>query len=294
MGKVNLKFSKLIFYVFISLVMVSTNCDSAKHIETASDATRFRLIVSKMYMDPNNDNDIKLGGGGWGGDVIIRINENPIKINSYGGVLFEITHWVKPGENVLSFSGSMSKNLYFKIFSIGEELRVKKTIAAGFVKPEEINRYEKEFSIVSQYTPAFYRSEAIKKESRYELQLVAKIKKLHDMLADHDEDSFVQMMSGGANIWSKKIGASKQIKIKEKEMRETFFKHSNAKVEDLKLSELKIIWGNQSVLVYEGFDQPNSNLRDPYLFKVVMPDGKINYISPICLVFLNDKWIVWD
>jgi hypothetical protein len=289
MGKV--KFKTLKFHFVILFIIVIVNCANKENSMPATSINRYRLIVGSIPMDPNNDADIKLGGAGWGGNAIIEINENPVKIGSSGGISFEISHWVKPGNNKLSFRGVISENLYYKILTVGSDHRSKNVLTAGIVKPNEIDNYIKEFSITSAYTPPFYMKDAIKKK---ESLIIEKIKKLHNMLVDHDGDSFIQAMSEGPGLWSKKLNVTDLIEMKKKDIRNAFFENLKIKVKDLNLSELKIIWGKRSVLVYEGFDHPDSNLRDPYLFEFEKPEGRKRYFSPLCLVFIDNEWIVWD
>jgi hypothetical protein len=283
------QYLSLLLIIILCVVNVNCTCDKKATVENMN----FQLVVSKMYMDPNN-NDIRVGGGGWGGDVVIRINNNPVKINSYGGILFEISHWVKPGRNLLSFNGMTSVDLYYKILTTGIDNKSRKILAAGVVKPTDINEYNKIFSISAEYLPVFYRSDEFAKDKNNEIQIIEKIKRLHEMLTNNDENLFVKTISKGPRIWCKKRGSCDLISIKEENIRKTFFNNSILKVKGLDISNLKLVWGQQSVLVYEGFDYPDSNLRDPYLFQFEESDGSKKYFAPLCFVLIDNEWIAWD
>ena len=89
------------------------------------------------------DKSISIGGNSWGGRIFIKINGNPIQTIEYGGALIEVSQWVRPGNNVLSFDGNITNNFYYKIIEMTNAVNIKKVYAADVIKPEDINDYKK-------------------------------------------------------------------------------------------------------------------------------------------------------
>lgn len=291
-----IKNKDIINYVILSVIVLIGlgfgNCstDAGGNIENDRD---YRLLISNMPMDLYDDSDIKIGGGSWGGNVVVKINNNPVNMGEFGGKIFKISHWVKNGKNILSFSGIISENLYYKLLMFKVNNKVAKVISADKVTPEEINHHTKEFNIVTNYQSKFY-FKKINKNAKNEERLIKKILLIRELLIKGEESAFINIISKGPRVWADNLKENNLIENKIRGLREQYFLEKNIMIVPIEPNEFKIIWGDQSVIVLSGYRKIWDDFKKPYLYKITNKDGQIKHFPPLYMVYLDDEWVVWQ
>jgi hypothetical protein len=277
----------LILLLFITGFGLKSESDPDKAV------VRFGIVVGCAPMSLSDDSDIKIGGGKWGGNVIINVNDNPVEMMEYGGAIIEISSWVKPGMNVLSFSGNAKRKIYYKIIKYGKMSNIEKVLLAGVVRPEEIKNYRINLEFETNCVPEFYKVKSPERHYKKKELIVEKINKMHKALVDGDESTFVKMVSEGPVILCNGIRNRFANERNEKEIRESFFSGNIMGYDEFRAADINVVWGDRSAFVYTGFNKVWKDIREPFLFKMKNKDGETILFPPIHLVFINDRWIVW-
>jgi len=152
----NLHTRMKLFSTIIGISIISIFFLNACMHKNLKRVKNYYIVISNQPMDLDNDETFIMGGSSWGGRILIKINDNPIQTIEYGGALIEISQWVRPGNNILSFEGEVTHNFYYKIIDMVNVTNIKKIYAADIIKPGSVKEYKKNFKLTSNYIPEFF------------------------------------------------------------------------------------------------------------------------------------------
>jgi hypothetical protein len=292
-------------FIFICISFIACRNNSSESANHLPENPKYYIAIGTVEMNLENKDDLKVGGGHWGGSVAIYINNNPMKIMTNGGTLAYLTYYIKPGENIISLKGSASENIYLKIVEMSKPemnkpMVVKKVFLADKIPPESINDYSKTITFDTVYTPHFFRGLAPKKDNENRMNIKSVVNTLYRDLSAQNKRAFFKVAAEGAILRSQGSTKSKSVKQLKDSIYFFYFTRELDKYDAFNESDLQIVWGDRTVLVFCGlhetkiFDK-SPPFIDPYLFTFKQKDSKFEgIIPPVALAYVKNRWLVWD
>jgi hypothetical protein len=292
-------------FILICISFIACRNNSSESTNHLPENPKYYMVIGNVEMNLENKGDIKVGGGYWGGSVTIYINNNPMKIMTNGGTLTYLTYYIKPGENIISLKGSASKNIYLKIVEMSKPemnkpMVVKKVFVADKIPPESINGYSKTITFDTVYTPSFFEGLAPKKDDKNRMDIESAVNTLYRDLSMQNKSAFFKVAAEGAILRNQGSTRSKSVKQLKDSIYFFYFARELDKYNAFNDSELQIVWGDRTVLVFCGYHETkifdeSPPLIDPYLFTFKQKDSKFEgIIPPVALAYINNRWLVWD
>jgi glutaredoxin-related protein len=282
------------FFIFLCVSIIACQGSATDFTNLLPERPRYYMAIGNAEMNLRNKSDIAVGGDDWGGSVIIYINDNPMKIMAFGGILTYLTFYIRPGENTISLKGSASKSIYIKIFEMSKTLEVKKVLFADMITPDKVSDYEKTVYFDAQYTPDFYFGTAPLNNDKERVEIKNIVKNLYNFLKIQNKAMFNKVATEGAILRSNMSKRSKSVKQLSDDIRFFYFSKDSKSFYDYNEEDLKIVPGVRTVLVYCDYYK-DFYFNKPYLFKFKKIGWKNDRtVPPVILSYVKDRWIVWD
>jgi hypothetical protein len=281
-------------FLFICVSIIACQNSTTDATNLLPEQPRYYMAIGNAEMNLSNKSDIAVGGDDWGGSVIIYINDNPMKIMAFGGILTYLTFYIRPGENTISLKGSASKSIYIKIFEMSKTLEVKKVLVADMITPDKVSDYKKTVYFDAQYTPDFYFGTAPLNNDKERVEINNIVRNLYNFLKTQNKAMFNKVATEGTIIRSNMSTSSKSVKQLKDDIGFFYFSKDAKSFYDYNEEDLKIVSGVRTVLVYCDYYK-DFYFNKPYLFRF----KKIGWendrtVPPVILSYVKDRWIVWD
>jgi len=255
---------------------------------------RYSIYVGTSDDEFNNDRSAVATGNGIVGEVVILINSNPISFFSGYGDMIQINHWLRMGENTLSFRGQSSEDIYFKIVSTDKDGGNFQVLSKGFIQSGKIESNNIFDPNVNYFLPIFDSSLSSFTKDDIKSQVQKEIALLNKLIREKQQEGLVGKLFEGPAIWHKKAYDVNWCNVSEfykKNIKKQFIDSSIADI-GLDLNDLHVRLGENIAFVYSGIDN-DGRRQKAYLFKM----GDVNnpvYIPPVKYFKLNEKWCIWQ
>lgn len=296
----------LLWIHLIYLVLPPASQASPVNIQDQRDADPGKLKpVYVLYVESEPDSEStaidRLHGKRTRDHILILINDNPILFFSWGSTFKQINHYLKPGRNMISVKGNLSKAIWLEI-GLNERIKEngsmqqKQTAALldEIVEPDaQKSEWRKDFEVDITYTLPIYDKENLlpKDRSCSKEQVLAFLKKLHGHLGQHETEELRKIgLESGSAVWRKTAYG---------ETEEEYAQLMNSVLEFNRQTEypafdansINLIFGPNVVMAYSGFVE--EGLNSAYIWPLYY-NNEESYSPPHILACINEKWVIWE
>jgi hypothetical protein len=261
------------------------------------DWLQYSLMIARVldgYEEAIFDNDAELDGfsGGIGGDVVVYVNDSPIRLQTQGSSVISIYDFVEPGKNVIRFEGEHTALMCAKVVLLrpkefNTSRKFTEVVSKAWLDPSETS-VTLEFDARITEQPD-YEELAADDESRAKQreEILAFLNGLVDDCNHHDAKAFIERTLPSVS--------SPPVYFKNAERArhdESFIVNVIAWPGyhlDTKAEDVQMIFGKRSVLLYTEIRRQQ---RDAYLFRFTGDEVSPAVFPTFYIARYQGKWRV--
>ncbi len=227
------------------------------------------------------------------GDILISINNNPVKFRYNEGFLFPVNQFLKSGKNTISLTGECEDTLFLRVFKCAHlsDSKSKVLLEAELVSDSNLEiSYTGWFISNTKYAwPFFKTTNSNKNRNKSKQEIYSLIKSIEKSINKKQSKTAAALLTSGFKIYQKRAYKHSDKGIDAMiEARAAYFSKSTTSVSEINnIDELEFTFGKNLVIV----SKKSKNKK--HLFEMNVSTGKSYKNPPIIFAKINDNWIVW-